>query len=164
MEIRFTVMGEPQGKARPRFSFKTGKTYTPKNTKDYENHVKSYASLLNRKFNRNIPLEVNIKAYYKMPASTSKKVKIQMANGEILPTKKPDCDNVIKIILDALNGVLYEDDAQVCRVNFEKLYSDKPCVSISIKTIGLTTREIEEALKNICKENRLKRRFDTNEF
>ena len=34
-----------------------------------------------------------------------------MFKGEMLPTKKPDVDNIIKIILDSLNGLAYKDDA-----------------------------------------------------
>lgn len=43
-----------------------------------------------------------------------------MLNDEVLPTKKPDYDNIIKVILDALNGVVYHDDSQVYRVYLKK--------------------------------------------
>jgi Holliday junction resolvase RusA-like endonuclease len=58
-----------------------------------------------------------------------------MKNDEILPTGKLDCDNVIKIILDALNGVCYEDDAQICNLKFEKHYSNLPSVLVEISEI-----------------------------
>ena len=53
------------------------------------------------------------------------------------PTKKPDSDNIIKIILDALNGVCYYDDAQICKVNFEKKYAEISETRITIKGIDL---------------------------
>ena len=53
------------------------------------------------------------------------------------PTKKPDSDNIIKIILDALNGVCYHDDSQICKIYFEKKYSEIPKVEITIKEIVL---------------------------
>ena len=53
------------------------------------------------------------------------------------PTKKPDSDNIIKIILDALNGICYHDDSQVCKIYFEKKYSEIPKVEITIKEIDL---------------------------
>lgn len=42
-----------------------------------------------------------------------------MINGYVFPTKKPDGDNIIKAILDALNGAAYRDDSQICRVYFD---------------------------------------------
>ena len=64
-------------------------------------------------------------------------VKNSMLTGDILPTKKPDSDNIIKIILDALNGVAYWDDSQVCRVYFDKMYAENPETKIIIKEIRL---------------------------
>ncbi len=59
-----------------------------------------------------------------------------MLNGEILPTKRPDADNIIKIILDALNGSIYHDDAQICNIYFTKKYAEKSETKVLIKTIG----------------------------
>ena len=42
-----------------------------------------------------------------------------MLNGRLFPTKKPDADNIIKVILDALNGLAYRDDSQICMVYFD---------------------------------------------
>lgn len=39
--------------------------------------------------------------------------KTAMLSGELLPTKKPDIDNIVKAVLDALNEVAYRDDTQV---------------------------------------------------
>ena len=52
-------------------------------------------------------------------------------------TKRPDSDNIIKIILDALNGVCYHDNAQICKVNFEKKYAGISETRITIKEIDL---------------------------
>ena len=52
-------------------------------------------------------------------------------------TKKPDSDNIIKIILDGLNGVCYHDDAQICRVIFEKKYAEIPETKITIMELKL---------------------------
>lgn len=58
-----------------------------------------------------------------------------MLNGEILPTKRPDGDNIIKVILDALNGFVYHDGAQICKIYFTKKYAEKPETKVLIKTI-----------------------------
>lgn len=54
-------------------------------------------------------------------------------NSRLFPTKKPDADNIIKVILDALNGLAYQDDAQIYRVYFEKMYAEIPETKVLIK-------------------------------
>ena len=58
-----------------------------------------------------------------------------MIEGVRRPTKKPDIDNVEKIILDALNGIAYDDDKQVVEEASSKLYSDVPRVEIEVYEI-----------------------------
>lgn len=55
-----------------------------------------------------------------------------MLQGKILPTKKPDCDNIAKIICDALNGVAYKDDKQIVQLLVSKVYSVEPFVLVTI--------------------------------
>ena len=52
--------------------------------------------------------------------------------NKIRPTKKPDIDNIIKAVLDALNGVAYKDDTQVVQVMATKKYRDKAFVEVAI--------------------------------
>lgn len=86
-------------------------------------------------FDKNIPIEISIVALFSIPQSKGKKLKDSMLKGDILPTKKPDSDNIIKIILDALNGACYHDDAQICKLSFEKKYSEIPRVEVKIKSL-----------------------------
>ena len=58
-----------------------------------------------------------------------------MINKEILHTKKIDCDNLAKIILDSLNGIAYEDDKQVVRLYVEKIYGEHPRVEVELKEV-----------------------------
>ena len=123
----FIIPGEPTGKARPRVT-KWG-AHTPEKTVLYENLVKTvYRCKLSEGY-----IEMNVTAFYSIPKSASKKKHEQMLRGEIRPTKKPDCDNVLKIIADALNKVAYNDDAQIVRATVEKYYSDVPRVEVEIK-------------------------------
>lgn len=132
MQIEFTVPGEPQGKARPRVT-RYG-TYTPKKTVNYEKAIKNaFLSAGGRRTES--PVKVSITAYYKIPKSASKAKTASMECGEILPTKKPDLDNIAKCVCDALNGVAYKDDAQVCSLNVKKRYSKEPCIIVSIKEL-----------------------------
>lgn len=132
----FTVPGEPVGKGRPRMT-RAGHAFTPEKTASYENLVKLC-------FQKAYPtwsptpdeVGVEIYAYYQIPKSASKKKQREMIDGVIRPTKKPDIDNVAKIINDALNGIAWADDTQIVTEGIKKLYSDKPKVAVTIYTYG----------------------------
>lgn len=136
-EIRFTVLGEPKGKGRPRFNTRTGHAMTPKDTVNYESLVRlEYAQQTDGfRFQDDAMLDMRILAYYSIPQSKSKKVKAAMLNNEIRPTKKPDMDNVVKIIADSLNQVAYRDDTQIVDCQCRKFYSEQPRVEVIIKQI-----------------------------
>jgi len=131
--IKLIVEGEPTGKGRPRVT-RNG-TYTPQKTKDYQNLVRWCYNLGNTKKLLTGAIECEIKAYYYIPKNTSKKKRKEMIEGTIRPTKKPDCDNVAKAILDALNGLAYKDDSQVARLVVEKYYGELPRVEVVIKEL-----------------------------
>ena len=132
MQIEFTVPGEPQGKARPRIT-RYG-TYTPKKTVNYEKAIKNaFLSAGGRRTES--PVKVSITAYYKIPKSASKAKTASMECGDILPTKKPDLDNIAKCVCDALNGVAYNDDAQVCWLKVSKKYSDDPKIEVTVREV-----------------------------
>ena len=137
MEVRFTILGEPKGKGRPRFNTKTGHAVTPKDTVNYETlvHMEYVSQCKEVKFPDDAMLDMRIKAYYSIPKSTSKKKKALMLAGEIRPTKKPDMDNVIKIIADSLNKIAYRDDTQIVDCQVRKFYSENPRVEVTIKTV-----------------------------
>ena len=128
--------GPPKGKARARTVRTRGGqafSYTPEGTVLYENLIKiSFSQTGERPFEADQSLHVFMTAYYPIPKSTSRKKKEEMIAGHLRPAKKPDIDNIIKSILDALNGVAYHDDTQVVAVFAEKYYSDTPRVEVEI--------------------------------
>lgn len=139
MTVKFTVLGEPQGKGRPRFRTVAGhaQTYTPKETVNYENLI---ATEYRRQcgdymFPENAEIDLRIVAYFGIPASKSKKTKEKMRSGLMRPTKKPDVDNIVKIISDALNGVAYLDDKTVVAAQIQKFYSDRPRLVVSVRDV-----------------------------
>ena len=132
-QIIFTVKGEPRGKGRPRFT-KNGRVYTPAETARYETLVGLSYRNSARGYKFTSPVRVTIKAFQK-PPKKSKKVVEDMLNGRILPTKKPDADNVAKIILDGLNNVAWEDDTQVVEMMVIKRYAEEPLVAVIIEEI-----------------------------
>lgn len=130
MKVSFTVPGRPMGKQRPRV-MKSGITFTPKETVSYENLVKMvYMQSGSKMFEG--PINMKIVAYYEIPKSTSKKKAELMRAENERPTKKPDVDNIVKIICDALNKVAYHDDSQIVGCEIQKYYSDNPRVEVEI--------------------------------
>lgn len=130
----FEVTGEIVGKARPRMNTYTGKAYTPTKTKNYEYLVKQ--SFLLKYPNAEVlegRASVSILALFQVPKSTSKKNYEKMLNKQISPTKKPDIDNIAKIVLDALNKLAYKDDTQVVDLNIAKAYADRERLIIKIE-------------------------------
>lgn len=126
----FKIEGQPQGKGRPKFT-RDGHCFTPKATREYENLIaEEYKAAKGETLDGYI--RVNIKAYYKIPKSTTKINRGKIEAGIIKPAVKPDIDNVVKAILDGLNGVAYHDDSQVIYVNGEKFYADEPCVIVEV--------------------------------
>lgn len=133
--IMIDVPGDPFAKQRPRAA-KKGRyltIYTPRETKQYEEKVRK---VYNARYNGYPQLEgalsANIEGYFSIPNSVSKKKRESMLNGEEPHTKKPDCDNMGKICLDALNGVAYPDDAAINRLNISKEYAETAKVRITI--------------------------------
>ena len=136
----FIVEGKPQSKLRPRVVTNkyTGKKhgYTPEKTVKYEDLIRwSYKAAGGQYLGEKL-LEVEIKAYYPIPKSTSKKQRLAIEEGGIRPQTKPDCDNIIKGVLDALNGVAYYDDKQVVCVCCNKYYSQTGRLEITFKELG----------------------------
>ena len=137
-QVRFIVFGEPKGKGRPRFSTQTGRAFTPKQTVNYETlvHTEYVVQCKGFRFLDDAMLDMRILAYYSIPKSGSKKVKAQKLANVIRPTKKPDMDNVVKMVADALNQVAYKDDTQIVDCQVRKFYSAEPRIEVIIREVA----------------------------
>lgn len=131
--INLKCHGEATAKGRPRLSM-YGVVYTPNKTKAYERWVKI---CFQNEFPSFEPLETPISllitVWKKIPKSASQKKRQQMLFGDILPTTKPDVDNIAKSICDALNGFAYKDDSQVYSLVIQKLYAEEDKVIVHFK-------------------------------
>lgn len=56
-----------------------------------------------------------------------------MLEGRELPLKKPDMDNIVKVVADALNGVAYHDDVQIALVQAKKCYSAVEGLDVTVE-------------------------------
>lgn len=132
--IQITIPGEPVAKGRPRVT-KYG-AYTPDKTVNYESLVKfSFIEQHKKKTKIEGPISMDVTFFFKIPKRTSKVKTDLMEEGKILPTKRPDIDNCIKSITDALNGFAYDDDSQIVSLTARKLYSGEPRVEVMLQPI-----------------------------
>lgn len=112
MILRFTVPGRPVGSARPRVT-RNG-TYIPKRTKMYMNDVRrSFTGTISNAHCFEGPVFMEVYAYFPIPGSATKKRRREIEETDYLYTQRPDGDNVLKAVKDALNQNAYHDDAQV---------------------------------------------------
>lgn len=133
--ISFTVYGEPIAQGRPKFTTINGhaKAYDPEKSRNYKEIVRAEALSVKPAIPLGGPISLTVKIYRSIPKSFSKKKTEAAKRGDIRPITKPDLDNVIKGIKDALKSVIWRDDSQV--VDFGKSgkwYSDVPRVEIEI--------------------------------
>ena len=138
-KMDFIVEGKPQGKARARtfYDRRTDKmqSVTPAKTVSYENLIRWSYQAAGGKYHGEKMLQVDILAFYPIPKGFSKAKRLEITAGHLFPTTKPDCDNIIKVVLDALNGVAYYDDKQVICVSCSKYYGITGFLKISINEI-----------------------------
>lgn len=134
MIYEFEVPGKVVGKGRPRLNSYTGIVYTPTKTKDYERLVEQYFLLKYPKFKIiEGRLKVSIIAYFSIPKTTKKSDINKMLDNNISPTKKPDIDNIVKVVLDSMNKFAFKDDNQITKLEVEKKYSLEDKVYIKIE-------------------------------
>ena len=128
------IEGKIKGKARPRIY--NGHAFTPKDTVNYENWVKLCYQQQGGKLLQG-SIRANIIAYYKIPKSYSKKRVQAIREGKEYPQKKPDSDNIAKIILDSLNKIAFDDDSQVTELIVLKRWTDEnERVELELKKVG----------------------------
>ena len=132
--MRFLVVDKIVGKQRPRFNSKQKRTYTPKKTADYEElirleFIRQCKDLIIHEYDGAV--KIKIEAYFEPTKSTSKKKYEAMLGDYVL--KKPDCDNIAKAVCDALNGLAYKDDSQVCELKISKRYSNTERLEIEVE-------------------------------
>jgi Holliday junction resolvase RusA-like endonuclease len=111
------------------------RSITPEQTKSYEDLIRWSYKSAGGQYLAEKTLQVDIQAFYPIPQSFSRAKRNSAQSENLRPTTKPDCDNIIKVVLDSLNGVAYYDDKQVVCVSCNKYYADTGYIKISIKEI-----------------------------
>lgn len=127
--VTFKIPGKPVPKARPRLG-RHG-TYTPQATVQAEKAVQWVAGPL---FKEPMvgPVELIVVAKFAPPKSWSKKKTAAHIGQPHL--QKPDFDNIAKLVSDALNGIAYKDDSQICYGVVQKRWADVAETVVTVTT------------------------------
>lgn len=133
--VTIRLPGQPRGKGRPRFA-RVGAfvhTFTDKKTLSYEEQLSEAGVIAMRAYPPRLgALSVRIEAAFGIPPSWSKKKRSAALAGDLMPTGKPDFDNISKIVGDALNGIVWKDDSQIINASFRKFYAEVPGLIVSV--------------------------------
>lgn len=143
MQVSFVIPGAPVPKGRSRSAMSAGRMlhFTPDDTVRYENLVRLMAvrEMANAGMSGKPmtgPVGLVMRAYFAPPKSWSKAKTQAALDGEVMPTSRPDLDNVVKAVADGCNSVVWLDDSQVVDVAAHKRYSDRPRVEVVISAKG----------------------------
>lgn len=133
--VTFTIPCAPVAKARARVT-RNG-TYTPKKTRTFEQTARLLGRAAMGRLNpTGDAVTLQMVAFIPVPKAWAKQKRACALAGLILPTSRPDLDNYEKAITDALNGICYEDDSQICDVIKSKRYSANPRVHVSVHPLN----------------------------
>ena len=132
MKRTFFYPCHPRGQGRPRFSGKVA--YKSSEDRAYEKAIlMAYYAAYPGKSPIQGPFVIRVTACYPIPKSASKAERADMLAGRTVPTVKPDIDNVLKAVLDALNGAAFTDDKNAFMILAQKVYSETPGILVEIK-------------------------------
>lgn len=126
--IRITIATNPVAKGRPKTAIREGKvwTYTPHKTEDAQNLIIArIARYQDRCFPKHVPVKMTI-VFYRVKSRW-------LPKRESLPFRKPDLDNFLKLVLDAMNRILIADDAQITSITTKKRWAKDGTGHINIK-------------------------------
>lgn len=134
--MKFSLKIKPKGKDRPRFVRRGNfvQTYTTKATKEYEETIrKAFLEQCKGQYDKEYigQVKVSIWAFFEPPKSCSKKKKNELIKTPHL--KKCDLDNIVKIILDSLNGIAWKDDSQIYHIEASKYYDEEDKIVVEIE-------------------------------
>lgn len=131
--LRIVIPGEMRGKGRPRFSAAGGRprAYTDSRTASMEAWVRACAVEAGATCTDR-PIWLRMRIAVAVPQSWSQKKRQAALNGDLRPTGKPDLDNCLKLVADALNGIAWRDDRQIIGVTCHKHYAAEPLTVLEV--------------------------------
>ncbi|MBR3795752.1 MAG: RusA family crossover junction endodeoxyribonuclease [Clostridia bacterium] len=132
---KFVLDGPPRGQGRPRWG--NGRAYKAREDVSWESSIAAAYWRDNPRAPKYTgQVHVTIEAYLPIPQSANRAARFDMAANKQPALKKPDVDNVAKAVLDALNGVAWNDDKQITLLIVQKLYSDDPHLTVRLRGVS----------------------------
>lgn len=138
--LYFTIDGDPFGKLnlRPMNVKGHASVFNPKENTDYMEKVSSAVKKQLGEGSEPDPdsmFVVKVHAYFQIPKRLSKRMKMLALQNKVKPTKKPDLDNISKVVLDGIthSQSVWKDDSQVIEEHLYKYYAEDPCVVVVIE-------------------------------
>ncbi len=131
----FEIFGPPIPQQQTRFTCAGGRPRTWDPSKKDKEHIQWQIKPLAPKEPLKCPIELAITFFLAIPKATSSKTRLAMINRVILPNIRPDIDNLAYIITNALKGIVYDDDRQVCVQRLYKVYGEEPKTVITVREI-----------------------------
>lgn len=158
--IKFQNLIDPPSKLRG-ISGANRTVRTPTKTRKYEALIRDVATkAISHPFEK-CPVSVAIFGIFKIPASYSKKRRVDCLSGKERPVKTPDFDNIAKIICDAvsfkrrtrshpqINGIAYRDDSQIVRAVIEKWYGEETMITVAIKQTDIVSMDVQKMIDSL---------------
>ena len=132
--MRITIPIEPVSQLRPRATSRGGYTrvYDPPKVKAYKDNVRKFLEDYPIKKFSDVELDVKTKFYLPVQKSISKKERELRLSNVHRPKVKADLDNLAKSLLDALNGLVWDDDARIVHLELDKYYAEQPRIEIEV--------------------------------
>lgn len=153
-KLVFTVPGNAVPKGRPKFARRGGyvSTYTPTKTREYESLVRQCWELQcgGRKIEGRVPLAMEVHMHFDIPKSVSKKKHRETLGKPHVV--KPDCDNAIKSITDAISGYAFEDDAQIAWLFATKDYQEEARTEVIVRVMEVDDDKTKISMQGLSKE------------
>lgn len=121
-----TFIMKAVGKGRARLDSRSGRHYTPAATREAEEYIKAVLMIERAPFFSG-PVQMTVIIRLKRPKKLPK--------GRSEPVVKPDLSNILKLIEDAGNGILYKDDAQICSIGIKKIYAEFDSITLMVESM-----------------------------
>lgn len=132
--LRFTVMGVPVAKGRPRMAVVRGHAmaYTPAKTRKAEETFAARVMPHAPKEPLECPVALDLLFVLPIPLGWSKQRRTDCAVQPEPHCVRPDLDNLVKLAKDAMTGLFWVDDKLVCDVHARKVYGEIPRTEVTI--------------------------------
>lgn len=124
----------PVGKGRPRFA--GGHAFTPQRTRDFEKELRAEWTAAGNTETMTGTVALQCEFRFACPVSWSMRRTRAALQGKEFPGK-PDIDNLVKAVMDALNGLAWVDDKQVAYISAVKMYAQEDGLTVRVDGIQL---------------------------